>query len=106
MNFFEDVKDQVAAFIRSWALLFYIILGFMGQLGWKIIQGKTPSIWQTIGYALIACFIGFVSYNFCPEEKRAWVVPIATLLSDKIIMILTNIKADDIKRFFLKMLGK
>lgn len=106
MNYFEEMKDEISGFFRSGALLFYIFIGFMAQRGWYMIQGKKISLWQTVGYALIACFVGYLAYNVCPDNKRPWVVPIATLLSDKIMVIITNIRSEDIKKFILKMLGK
>lgn len=86
-----DLKDELIAFFsKSWALFLYVIIGLIGKLSYDLLYGRKMTWWQVIASIGIALFTGFVAAAICTkygwEDHAKFVVPIATLLSEKLIV--------------------
>lgn len=86
----EIIKEEVLAFIsKVWIWACYIFIGLIGRLSYNLIMGKRLSWLQIFASIGIALFCGFISSVVCANnfpERGAYVVPVATLLSEKIVV--------------------
>lgn len=95
--------DAVYTFlIKSWAYCGgYIVIGLIGKVGLMLRKPKSSSILEDLGSLLVAGFVGYIAAVFCfykypPEPggysvQAAFIVPMATLLSDRIMTFLLNV---------------
>lgn len=89
----ENIKEEVLTFFsKIYVWLIYILVGLMAKYSYDIIKGKKISLAQALASAGIALFVGFIASVLCVnndmEREGMWIVPIATLLSEKIVMAL------------------
>lgn len=88
-NFFENI---ISFFSKWYVYLFYIVIGIVGKFSWDISRRKHITLLSAISTVGISGFIGYLSSVYCSnnglENKAAYIVPICTLLSDKIISYL------------------
>jgi hypothetical protein len=87
------VVDEVATFFtRWWVYLFYILIGIVGKFSWDISRNKRITFLGALSTVGISGFVGYISSVYCHnrglEDMAAYVVPISTLLSDKILTYL------------------
>jgi len=98
----HDIINQIWAFFaKTWTWFFYITIGLIGKLGLMIRDDKKANTWAMIGSVMLAGCVGYLAAIYCmanypaPEggysSVGAIVVPMATLLSDKVITILLNL---------------
>lgn len=95
---------------KWWAWIFYIAIGMAGKFGLDMMKQKKMSFWQLIGSACISCFIGFMAASYCMSyapKLGPFIVPIATLISDRVILFLFAINYTPIlESIFKKKTGE
>lgn len=110
-----DLKDEFIQFVsKSWALFLYVIIGLIGKVSYDLLYGKKLTWIQVIGSVGLALFMGFLSAAICTrngwEEHAKYVVPISTLLSEKIVVAIFSLDykaiARDVVAFFSNRLNK
>jgi membrane associated rhomboid family serine protease len=88
-NFLEDI---ISYFSKWYVYLFYILIGIVGKFSWDISRRRKITFLSAISTVGISGFIGYISSVYCSnnamENQAAYIVPICTLLSDKIISYL------------------
>lgn len=101
----QEKPEIIALITKWWVWLCYILLGIVAQFSYALIQKRKISIWQALGQAGISIFIGVLASLWCQKhspENGALIVPIATLLSDKIIAAFYGM---NLPRIFSDILG-
>lgn len=84
MEFFKE--EIVSFFSKIWVWLFYIFLGIIGKFSHDLIMKRKLTWVQAFASIGIALFCGFIASVVCANnfpEQAAYIVPIATLLSEK-----------------------
>jgi hypothetical protein len=92
----SDFKNEILAIISKWWVwLLYIIIGMAGKFSFDWLHGKKLSWVQVFAGIGIALFVGFISSAVCInngwQDKGMYVVPLATLLSEKLVMALFSL---------------
>ncbi|MBL7720129.1 MAG: hypothetical protein JNL72_14930 [Flavipsychrobacter sp.] len=86
------LEEIVTFFSKWWVYLIYIFIGIVGKFSWELSRKKRITFAGAISTVGISGFIGYISSVYCQnnslEDKAAYIVPICTLLSDKIISYL------------------
>lgn len=87
----SEIHDAVIAWFTKWYTFFvYVAMGLIGKVSYDMLSGKRISIAKALSSTGIALFVGFVSSMLCVKagytEKAAIIVPICTLLSEKIMI--------------------
>lgn len=86
----SDWKQEVLAFFtRWWLYLCYILIGIVTKFSYDLVKKKKISFLQAIGSTGIAGFLGFLATLYCVHKDLSTtlagiIVPLATILSDKI----------------------
>jgi len=110
----EQIKEELITFAsKAWLFCLYIVVGIIGKFSHDFIMGKRLSWTQVLASIGIALFCGFlasmVCYNKFPEYA-AYIVPIATLLSEKLVIALLSVDykklAAEIAAYWANRLGK
>jgi hypothetical protein len=89
----EQFKEEIIAGVsKIWVWLLYILMGLIAKYSYDIMRGKKITLLQAMASAGIALFVGFISSALCVqhdmEKEGMWIVPISTLLSEKLLMAL------------------
>lgn len=88
----SDFRHEFVAFCSKWWVwLCYIGIGIMGKIFNDLRRKRRMTFWQAIGGVGIAGFVGYLASIWCIKHNPyggAYIVPIATLLADKILMYL------------------
>lgn len=79
--------EEVYNFLEKWwVYLLYILIGIIGKFAYDMITKRKLSIWQALGSVGIAGVTGYFACVWCminAPEKAPYMVPLATLLSEK-----------------------
>lgn len=94
----QQEKTELIALITKWYLwACYILLGVLGKMSYDLVRGRKISLMQSLGTTGISIFVGVLASMWCMKhtpDNGAFIVPVATLLADKIV---TALFAMDIK---------
>lgn len=86
------IANIVSFFSKWYVYLFYILIGIVGKFSWDISKRKRITLLSAISTVGISGFVGYISCVYCSNNgltnQAAYIVPICTLLSDKIISYL------------------
>lgn len=99
----SEIVDSIwAVIVKWWVWGFYMLIGLMGKIGMYLRGERHESIGQQIGSILLGFFGGFLAMFYCmgkyppPEHgysiQGAIIVPVVTLLSDRLAVILWNVE--------------
>jgi uncharacterized membrane protein len=96
------IEELVAFFSKWWVYIVYIFIGIVGKFSWDISRRKRITWLGAISTVGISGFVGYISSVYCHnnslDEKAAYIVPICTLLSDKILTyVVVRIKWKELK---------
>lgn len=85
-----DLKTDALIFLsKTWVWFLYIVLGLMLKFSYNIISGKKITFWHAVASCICSIAIGALSSIWCIQTNResmgTWIVPAATLLSDKLL---------------------
>lgn len=91
-----------SSILKWWVWGLYIGVGLMGKIGMYLRGGKKESRGQQIGSILLGFFGGFLAMFYCMEHypdpeggysiQGATIVPIVTMMSDRLAVILWNVQ--------------
>ena len=94
-------NEIVAFFSKWWIWFFYVFMGLIGKMAIILGSGKKRTVVEDISSLLVAGFVGYLSAIWCIYKypaiqggysiQGAIVVPMATLLSDRIMTFLLNV---------------
>lgn len=86
----ELLKEEIVAFFsKVWVWGLYILIGLIGKFSHDLIMRKRITWVQAFASIGIALFCGFIASVVCMNNfpaQAAYIVPIVTLLSEKIIV--------------------
>lgn len=85
-------SEILAFFIKIAALLSYVLLGIIGIIGEKLMTGKKIKDLRVLGAIMVSVFVGYLSAVWCMSnmpEKAKYIVPLCTVSSEKIFIIIT-----------------
>lgn len=96
----QQFREELLAFwLKIWVWVAYIIIGMLGLFAQKIRSGKKITFAQAVSTTMVAGFIGYLASVWCvanESTKGAYIVPIATLLSDKIFTYILSLDWESI----------
>lgn len=98
-------NDVLTLLSKVMACVFYLSIGLMTIIGDKLMKGKSIRNWKTVGSLLVALGIGSLSASWClsySPEKCKYVVPLCTMFSEKLFILLS----DWVEKKFKKTLDK
>lgn len=91
----EMFKEEITAFIsKIWVWFVYILVGLIGKFSYDIMLGKRLTWLQIFASIGIALFCGFIASVVCANnfpEHAPYIVPISTLLSEKLVVALVAV---------------
>lgn len=93
----EFIKEEIWAFFsKFYVWILYVFIGLLAHVSHILAGKQKPTTLQFFSSMGIAIFVGYLSSAWCianaPEQGK-YIVPIATLLSDKVLSwIMTNWK--------------
>lgn len=91
----EFIKEELLAmFTKAWVFLLYIFIGLVGMFSHNFILGRKLTRLQIFGSIGMALFCGFIASMMCYNnfpEYAAYIVPTATLLSEKLVIAALSI---------------
>jgi len=81
------ITEEITTFIAKWGYyILYIFIGIVGKFAYDIVQKKKMSFLQALGSVGVAGVTGYFACIWCMQnspEKAPYLVPLATLLSEK-----------------------
>lgn len=100
-----EIKEEFINFLsKVWFWAAYIFIGIIAKFSYNVIIGKKISLLQAIGSAGIAFFAGFIACSLCylhdAERDAMWIVPCATLISDKLVIAAMGADWKQLKAIF------
>lgn len=103
----QDFSKEFIAFIsKVWVWLLYILIGLLAKFSYDYMAGKRITWIQALCTTFLALFIGYLSAVYCinhnMEKEGMWIVPICTLISDKIVLSIIAFDYKDTVRDWLK----
>lgn len=110
-----DYFDQIIEFFLKWWVWFaYVFVGIIGKFSYDYGSGKKFSWAKILSSVGIAFFVGFISASICIYngwiEQAAYIVPIATLLSEKLVWAAFSVDykqlLSDMAKWWVEKLGK
>lgn len=96
------ISQTVQFITKSWFWGLFIIIGLLGKFGLDLVQQRKKSFMQVLGQTLVAGFVGYLASIYCMQHypplpgssyspTSAIIVPITTLISDRIALFLIGI---------------
>lgn len=90
MNSVSKLMTEIVAFFSKWwVYFFYIVIGILGKFSWDMSRRKRITWIGALSTVGISGFVGYLSSVYCNNnqlyDKAAYIVPICTLFSDKIL---------------------
>lgn len=111
----ERLTDEVFVFFsKIWTVVGLILLGLIGKLSIDVITGKKITFLQAFASTGAAFFVGIITHFYCAThnliEEEMYIVPMTTLLSDKIIIAFMSVNyrkiVSDIAGYWKDYFGK
>lgn len=96
----DDIKTELLAMLsKAWAWILYtmfsIIIGVVGKISYDLLTGRKITLWGFVASVGLGIFVGVVSTIICMAKgwttAALFMPPIATLLSEKIILALFSL---------------
>lgn len=91
----ENPEKETLTFLsKAWVWILYIVVGIIGKFSHDLIMGRKLTWLQVLSSIGIALFMGFLSSVICYTrypDYAAFIVPVSTLLSEKIIIAIFSI---------------
>lgn len=100
------IDEIVTAGSKVWTWVLYVLLGVMGKFSYDALSGRKISFLMSLAILGISVFVGVITSMVCfyyeLDRAGAFLVPICTLLSEKLVLA---IYAYDWKGFLSDVLG-
>lgn len=107
---------EIIAFFTKFTWVLYIGVGLLGKIGLMMQGQKKQTLWQIIGNLIGAGFVGYLAAMWCMYKypctdkgcsiESAIIVPLATLLSDRVITLLMNINWKEVFQIITGVKGR
>lgn len=106
----EIIKEEIVAIItKVWLWVLYVAIGIMAKFSYDIIRGRKITLLQALASSGAALAVGTIAAIYCAangyDKAGLWIVPAATLLSEKIIIAVSSIEVKEIKKLMADFLG-
>lgn len=89
-----DSGDLIQWAISLYKWLLMILVGIVGKLSHDLSRRRRLTFYQWLGVIGVSAFVGYVVCVWCIgnglEQQAAFIVPIATLLGEKIMIYVTD----------------
>ena len=99
------LSEFMAFLSKTWILIVTIMGGIAAKVSMDVLNGKRMSFTQRLAVIGISFFGGYLTAVYCEgnamTEQGKWLVPLATLFSETIIMWVVK----NHKRIFFQVLG-
>lgn len=89
----QEIKKEVILLLtKVWVWCLLVIIGIVGKFSYDITIKKKYTFATFMGTLFLAAFVGYLASVFC--ANKGWdkagqiIVPIATLMSEKILQII------------------
>lgn len=106
----DSLLNDIFEFLSKWwAWIFYVLIGMAGKFGLDMVRQRKMGIWQLMGSTCVSCFIGFLACSYCmvySPKLGPFIVPIATLLSDRLILMLMVLNYKPLMGNFIQIFSK
>jgi len=86
-------SDVISFLTKIIAFIFYVSIGLLAMVGDRLRKGKPIKDWKFFGSILLAIAIGSLSCSYSMNnfpDKAQYIVPISTLFSEKIFILLSE----------------
>lgn len=99
------INEFMAFLSKTWIWLVTIMGGIAAKISLDVLNGKKMSFMERLAVIGISFFGGYLAAVYCDsngmQEQGKWIVPLATLFSETIIMWAVK----NHKRIFFQILG-
>lgn len=93
MQITPDNNEWYAWFVKSYAWIISGLVGIAGKICYELMQKRKLSLMQWIGVGGLSAFVGYLTAVWCVyndmKEQGYIIVPVSTLLGEKIIVFVT-----------------
>lgn len=107
MSFKSELIARASEFFAKYGVwVAYVLIGFVGKIGWDIVSKRKISLVYLLGTGCMAIFVGFVSCRWFmtnAPEKGPYIVPVLTLVSRDVLMFLSVIDWKKVLSVFFKV---
>jgi hypothetical protein len=91
----DELRKEALEFLTKWYLwLCYVLVGVIAHISNMVLMNKRRTLAQAIASVCLAGFVGYLAavycITYCPEQGK-FIVPIATLSSEKVVNGLMSI---------------
>jgi len=106
-----DFTDLLNFFTKIWSWVFLVFIGLVGKFGLYLQSGQKYNGWKLLGSTLIAAFVGYLASIYCIEHypcdngfnhQAAFIVPIATLMSDRLMLLIISVNWTNVIQLVIK----
>jgi hypothetical protein len=88
------MTDLLDFFAKSYAFIAAIAVGVIAKISTELLMKRRLNIFQWVGIVGISVFFGYLTAVYCSnndmENQGKWLVPLATLFGEKIMIYLTT----------------
>lgn len=92
-SIYTTLPQEVLSFLtKALACFLYVGIGVIAIIGEKLMNGKRIKDLRVLGAIMVSFFIGYISAVWCMSnmpEKAKYIVPLCTVSSEKIFIIVT-----------------
>ena len=91
----NEITTELSAFItKSSAFIAAIAVGVVAKISTEILMKRKLNMFQWLGIVGISVFFGYLTAVYCSnnqmDNQGKWLVPLATLFGEKIMIYLTT----------------
>lgn len=92
-SIYTTLPQEILSFLtKVLACLLYIGIGVIAIIGERLMNGKKIKDLRVLGALMISVFIGYLASVWCMSnmpDKAKYIVPLCTISSEKIFIIIT-----------------
>lgn len=86
-----EIRDEIITLVsKLWTWVVYILLGVMGKFSYDALSGRKMSFLTSLAILGISIFVGAIISMVCAyyevNKAAAFIVPLGTLLSEKLVI--------------------
>lgn len=101
----QDFINQVFEFFtRSGMWIVSVLVGVMAKISNEILNGRKLNVWQWLGIVGVSVFFGYMAHQYCEnsnmQNSEGYVVPLATLFGERIMVYCTRNFKSIVARIF------
>lgn len=90
----ESPQNELIEFVtRAWAYIGSVMVGVIAKISTEVLMKRKLSFMQWLAIVGVSVFFGYLSAVWCDnrgwEEQAKYIVPLATLMGEKIMIYLS-----------------